>query len=167
MSNSTQNSFSDTMRSNTPEKAKIMSDAYDRGIEKAMKEGFAESEKDLKNKKTPFDKPTQNDWEKRFEQFVFENKYTTVVDPALLKEYDVKAFIRKELADARREVIADLFSNQDFLNNLKWTIQDHMNRAFKDFNEDYFIPGEMRDVGVVADRTVEAVLATLREEEQI
>lgn len=142
MSNSTQNSFSDTMRSNTPEKAKIMSDAYDRGIEKAMKEGFAESEKDLKNKKTPFDKPTQNDWEKRFEQFVFENKYTTVVDPALLKEYDVKAFIRKELADARREVIDRVES------------EDVVNRAWIKIDGNEFIL-----VG-------KEFLATLREEEQ-
>lgn len=127
-------------------------------IEKAIDEGFAESERDLKDKKTPLDQPTQNDWEVRFNDR-FLNNWGTLLD--------IKHFIRKELADARREVIADLFSNQDFLNNLKWTIQDHMNRAFKDFNEDYFIPGEMRDVGAVADRTVEAVLATLREEEGV
>lgn len=106
---------------------------------------------------------TQNDWEKRFwEYYEGRKEKDGYINPSFLL-----LFIAKELADARREVIADLFSNQDFLNNLKWTIQDHMNRAFKDFNEDYFIHGEMRDVGAVADRTVEAILATLREEEGV
>lgn len=187
-------------------------------MEKAIDEGFAESERDLKDKKTPLDQPTQNDWAEdcpEFGDYVYipqkrygcENeiyqylvieclKSNAYVDvpvqtPAVetphkdivpvvsclcggvghkeVLKYRLSDIVRVEknprIADARREVIADLFSNQDFLNNLKWIIQDHMNRAFKDFNEDYFIPGEMRDVGVVADRTVEAFLATLREEE--
>ena len=65
-------------------------------MERAINEGFAESERDLMDKKTPLDQPTQNDWEVRFNDR-FLNNWGTLLD--------IKHFIRKELADARREVI--------------------------------------------------------------
>lgn len=97
-------------------------------MERAIDEGFAESERDLKNRQTPLDTPTQNDeievdgetyvkwdtqndWEKRFyDKFPClmhfrPNKrsygYSEVGD-------DVKEFIAKELADARREVYLEI-----------------------------------------------------------
>ena len=110
-------------------------------MERAINEGFAESEKFLKGMKTPFDKsstqnnhethtacierikkegasatcchcnphdgctlemkPTQNDWEVRFNDR-FLNNWGTLLD--------IKHFIRKELADARREVIQRVMS---------------------------------------------------------
>lgn len=70
-------------------------------MERAINEGFAESEKDLKDKKTPLDQPTQNDWEVRFNDR-FLNNWGTLLD--------IKHFIRKELADARREVIQRIMS---------------------------------------------------------
>lgn len=70
-------------------------------MERAINEGFAESEKDLKDKKTPLDQPTQNDWEVRFNDR-FLNNWGTLLD--------IKHFIRKELADARREVIQRVMS---------------------------------------------------------
>lgn len=88
MSNSTQNDFSDTMRSNTPEKAKIMSDAYDRGLEKQ-------------------EEMTQNDWEKEFD-YKFRSVHANVKGERLYLKERIKDFIRKELADARREMVDSL-----------------------------------------------------------
>lgn len=70
-------------------------------MERAINEGFAESERDLMDKKTPLDQPTQNDWEVRFNDR-FLNNWGTLLD--------IKHFIRKELADARREVLTEIES---------------------------------------------------------
>ena len=88
-------------------------------MERAINEGFAESEKDLKDKKTPLDQPTQNDWVGRFDK-KFSNGgkggqwdgYWEDIDMFIstVKIEDVKDFIRKELADARREVIQRVMS---------------------------------------------------------
>lgn len=86
-------------------------------MEKAINEGFAESERDLKDKKTPLDQPTQNDWEKRYEEFItfVTNEKNWIDGRPVWKEYKyvtlanaIKYFIRKELADARREVIGEM-----------------------------------------------------------
>lgn len=82
-------------------------------MERAINEGFAESEKDLRDKRTPLDKSsTQNDWEKRYEEFItfVTNEKNWIDGRPVWKEYKyvtlanaIKYFIRKELADARRE----------------------------------------------------------------
>ena len=46
---------------------------------------------------------------------------------------------------------------EDLLNEMKIIFCDHENRAYERFNPDYFIPGEMRDVGVVVDRALEEI----------
>ena len=73
-------------------------------IEKAIYEGFAESEKDIKNKKTPFDKPTQNDNE------TLDSKFSIPND-----ELYTKQELDKAVADARREVI-DRVESEDVVN---------------------------------------------------
>jgi len=83
-------------------------------IEKAIDEGFAESEKFLKGMKTPFDKPTQNDWEAkwdRLEKFIY---YQNMFDGSDGKRdcvdfFMAKKLVRELLADARKEVIASEF----------------------------------------------------------
>lgn len=65
-------------------------------MEKAINEGFAESERDLKDKKTPLDQPTQNDWAEDLNYFDFKS----------IEDRDkCLAWIETLLADARREVI--------------------------------------------------------------
>lgn len=52
-------------------------------------------------------KPTQNDWEKRFDE-EFPNLRMYYSDGLAPCEDDVKAFIAKELADERKEVITEV-----------------------------------------------------------
>lgn len=40
---------------------------------------------------------------------------------------------------------------------IKEIISDHTNRAYKDFNEEYFEQGTMRSVGVVSDNIIEEI----------
>lgn len=107
-------------------------------MERAINEGFAESEKFLKGMKTPFDKSstqndeievdgetyvkwdTQNDWEVRFNDR-FLNNWGTLLD--------IKHFIRKELADARKEVIEEI-------EKMLWSIhKDEVNDENINWNE--------------------------------
>lgn len=83
-------------------------------MEKAINEGFAESEKDLRDKRTPLDKSsTQNDWAKRLSLLIdetIENRHdykgSLIVEDDILFERlneNLKPFIKTLLADARRE----------------------------------------------------------------
>lgn len=49
-------------------------------------------------------------------------------------------------------------SKQEVLDNLKEIISKHMDTAFTDFNPEYFEHGEMRTVGLVADRAIEDIV---------
>jgi hypothetical protein len=46
---------------------------------------------------------------------------------------------------------------QQILDLMKYVLIDHENRAYLEFNPEYFISGEMRDVGVVVDRELEEI----------
>lgn len=56
---------------------------------------------------------------------------------------------------------------EELLDSIKEILVDHENRAYKDFNPDYFVPGEMRDVGVVVDRAMEQFIPLIRQEMDI
>lgn len=75
-------------------------------MEKAIDEGFAESERDLKDKKTPLDQPTQNDWEKvkTFGDFIDElfckqnNPYEPIKDASPYHRYrNLCALVNNEI----------------------------------------------------------------------
>jgi hypothetical protein len=146
-------------------------------MEKAINEGFAESERDLKDKKTPLDQPTQNDWEKRYEEFItfVTNEKNWIDGRPVWKEYKyvtlanaIKYFIRKELADARREVIEEIENKLEsiqFVYEHQWT-----DEAVEKLCERC---GEVIKIGTPCEASIhitcwkllESVLATLRKEE--
>lgn len=58
----------------------------------------------------------------------------------------------------------------ELLDEMKEVISDHTNRAYKDFNDEYWEHGSMRDVGVVSDNILEVIkpllLTALRNKEK-
>lgn len=95
---------------------------------------------------------TQNDWEKRFhERFNFKKGQSISWDanlPTDAKLDDVLCFIRKELADAREEVIREVETQRDLL---EATMKDSERKS------GYYLSGLVR--------LSMAILATLRKEQ--
>lgn len=143
-------------------------------MERAIDEGFAESEKDLKDKKTPLD--THTDWEKR----IIENKQIIkgmedAIDKMKIPKWDErlqKAYnngYEKGLSDARREVIekVEKMINTKYPPNVftEYTADPKVMTMSRGVAESTHIrrlcPSELVHIEFLED-----VLATLRKEEK-
>ncbi len=117
-------------------------------------EGFAESEKFLKGMKTPFDKPTQNDWvyksEVEMSRLLQQLEGMELISPKLRQDIE-KVCIetnRATRADARKEVLEKVIEQGKIL-------EDSITKD--ELQSGYYLSG--------VKRMEKAVLATLREEE--
>ena len=77
-------------------------------MERAINEGFAESERDLMDKKTPLDQPTQNDWEDEIKDMLCDAGLKPIHFKLNNSGVRIINRIKKELADARRELIDEI-----------------------------------------------------------
>ena len=118
-------------------------------MERAINEGFAESEKFLKGMKTPFDKSsTQNDWEELLSKSLKSMKLGMSGSQA---EW-IFEFVREQRADARREVIDEIKNSRAMVTTPPPDLYDsQLDTTFQ------------RGV----DSAYETVLATLRKEKSL
>lgn len=85
-----------------------------------------------------------------FRDFKMDDAHKAVILSSFEMMYDAK------LAQATRKAEKNI--NWDLVKNV---MSDHVDRAFRDFNPEYFEYGEMRVVGVVIDRAIEEIKEAL------
>ncbi len=105
----------------------------------------------------------ESDVEEAFNKFIRKWCIPSLV-PHLIDDDDNDGQFMRDKISALTKQRRELVEKLDW-DSIKEIISDHTNRAYRDFSEDYFEHGTMRNVGVVSDNIIEEIKVLLTEGE--